>query len=184
MIKPARIILFRILGFVSFLILLAVANILIPIINQDLYTKILIFLNANVMFLFILTCAGMINELFWSFNFPFNIPAPITGGALAVCTLMFFYQVWIFIKGYLNLAFDVPIASFYVLIFLLVAVIGYIVILVRQEKPKEHIKEKLERGYKSKKIGWEDVEKEFRNVLYNIGRELNKLFKPKRKRKR
>ncbi len=182
--KPAKIILYRMLGFLSFLILLSIANILVPIVNQRLYTSILVFFNINMILLFILTCIGIVNDIFWSFKFPFNLPAPLTSGVLSACSIIFLYQIWEFIRAQLNIDFYIPALSLLIPVALFVIVIGYIKILVEHEKPKEHMKERLEREYKSKKVEWEDVEKEFRSVLYNIGRELNKLFKPKNKRRR
>jgi hypothetical protein len=189
--KPAHIILFRILGFVFFLILLAAANVLIPFINKDLYTSIVMFLNSNIILLFIMTCIGMVNELFWSFNFPFNVAAPITGGVLGVYIVMFFYQIWNFINMYLNLGITIRIGSFYFLIFLFVMVLGYVVILSRNGKTREDWEERLKRRHKEmgknkkhegEEIEWKDVEREFRLIFYNIGRGINSLFEGNKKK--
>lgn len=182
--KPAQIILFRILGFLLFLILLAIGNIVIPFVNNSFYTSIIIFLNSNIILLLILTFIGIINELFWNFNFPYNILAPITGGALAVYFIMFFYQVWIFVEAYLNLNIAIPITSLYILIFLLVVVIGYIVILSKHGRTREEKEEKLKgrhdemekRKKHERNVEWEDVEKEFRLIFYNIGKGINTMF--------
>jgi hypothetical protein len=191
--KPAHIILFKIWGFLFFLILLAIANILIPSVNNYLYEGIVMFFNANIILLFILTGIGMINELFWNFNFPFNILAPITGGVLGIYVLMFFYQIWIFLEGYIHVNINFPMDSFYVLIFFFVMVLGYIVILSRNGKTREEWEERWKRRHeemgknkkhKEKEIEWEDVEKEFRLIFYNIGRGINSLFEGKEKRRK
>ncbi len=190
--KPAHIILFRILGFLFFLILLAVANIIIPYVENEVYTDVIIFLNINITLLMIITFIGMINELFWSFNLPFNLIAPVTSGILGIFLINFFYKVWNLLNGYFNLNVIILTDLFYILIFLLIIVAGYIIILSRQGKTREDWEERLERHKKhgkkdrhdDKDIEWKDVEKEFKRVFYNMGRELNKLFEPKKKKRR
>jgi hypothetical protein len=187
---PVHIVLSKLFGFIFFLILLAVANIIIPNVNNGAYTSSILFFNANITILFLITFVGMINELFWNFEFPFNILAPLTGGALAVVVIMFFYQMWIFLNQYINADISVPINILYIVIASLVVVFGYLSILLRRGKTKEgeekrKVKEKREfKETRRKRLDWEDVEQEFKLFFYNIGKSINRLFESKKKRKR
>jgi hypothetical protein len=189
--RPAHhIVLMKICGFLFFLILLAVANVIIPSVNKGVYTDIVMFFNTNITFLFLITLIGMVNELFWNFHFPFNVPAPITGGVLSIYVVMFFYRVWNFLDEYINSSIRFSMGPIYVCVFLITALLGYVTILSRQGKTRtdweEEVKRrgrKMKNNLKEKDVEWKDVENQFRLVFYNIGRSINKLFEKKEKRR-
>ncbi len=190
--RPAHhIVLMKVCGFLFFLILLAIANIVTVKINNSVYTGVVMFFNRNITFLFFMTLIGMINELFWNFHFPFNIPAPLTGGVLGIYIVMFFYRVWNFLNLYINLSINLPMGLIYLIVFLSTVVLGYMTILSRQGKPREEWKQELRRRHekmrkerKGKDVEWKEVENEFRLVFYNIGRSINKLFEGQKKRRK
>ena len=137
-----RIILHRIIGFIIFLILLVIANALIPIFNSNVYSDIINFFNANIILLLILTLIGMVNEIFWSFYFPFNIIAPITGSILGVYIVTFVYRcinfLDIFIKNNSNIMTAIlPEGIVSMLVFWIVLIAGYLIILIRQGRPRK-----------------------------------------------
>jgi hypothetical protein len=186
-----HIILSRILGFLFFLILLAIANAFVPSIKNSVYSNVIGFFDSNIIFLLGITLVCMINELFWSFYLPFNIIAPITGGILGVYIILFFSKAWNFLNLYFNFNFAVPITAICLAVFLLIVITGYIIILARGGKPEEDLnewkrlhKEKLERNKKGKEIEWEDVGKEFKLFFYNLGKSINDSFEKPKKRKK
>ena len=191
--RPAHhIVLWRVCGFLFFLILLAIANVVIPNMNNSIYTDVVIFFNENITFLFLMTLIGMVNDLFWNFHFPFNIPAPITGGVLGIYVVMFFYRAWGFLNFYINSDITLPMGLIYLCVFLITVVLGYMTILSRQGKPRRDWEEEMKRRHEKmrgnkrpgREVNWKEVENEFRLVFYNIGRSINKLFEGQKKGRR
>jgi hypothetical protein len=202
--KVQQIILLRLFSILFFLIMMVVVNALIPSIQNNMYEKIVNFFNSNLLFIILLMFITILNEVFWSFYFPFNFIAPITTGALGVYITMFIYKIWVFLDNYLLTGIVIPIATIYLIVFLISLVFGYLFILDRGGRPKEDWGElwnwqknvwKKSEGKISKfetkkipkkeEIGWGDVGDQFKLFFYNIGRSMNKSFETKpRKRKR
>jgi len=201
-----RIILSHIAGFIIFLILLAVANILIPSINNDIYINIIQFFNSNLIFLLLLTFIGMINEIFWSFYFPFNIFAPIFSSILSIYVITFIYKIWSLLDVYIKSTLIIPIDLIYAIVPLIVFIAGYITIIARHGKPAEEWHRELKEMHKNRlerkrdklkiklekvdkklgknKVEWEDVGDEFRLAFYNLGKSFNELFDKKNNKKK
>lgn len=187
-----RIIFSNILGFIMFLILLAIANLLVPHIPSSVYESIVDFFNSNILLFFGMMLVGMINEIFWSFFFPFNILAPITSATLSIFIVTFIYRAWYFIDSYVHTNIVLP-SSVYVPVALIVLFIGYITILARQGKPKEVYEQEAKKPVPKKseiikrkpdeKVEWEDVSNEFKLALYNLGRSINKSFEEGKRKK-
>jgi hypothetical protein len=199
-----KIILSRIIGFLIFLILLAIANILIPAVDSKIYSSIINFFNTNLILLFILTIIGMINEVFWSFYFPFSIIAPITGAILSIYIIIFIHKLFDFLNIYIQPSIALPWQTIHFIVFWIVLIAGYLIILIRQGKPREDWHEeikkwheqkwerkkiklqrkmkKIDRKLGKKKFEWEDVGNEFKTLFYNIGNSLNNLFEGKKKK--
>jgi len=200
-----RIIFSRIIGFIIFLILLAIANLLIPSINNNVYSDIVNFFNLNLILLLILTFIGLVNEIFWSFYFPFNIIAPITGSILSIYIITFIHHVYDFLEVYFIQNIVLPWQEIQIIVFWIVLITGYIIILIRGGKPREDVYqavkrlreerwerkkeilerkiEKLDRRLGKKKVEWEDVGNEFKIFFYNIGESLNNLFNKDKEKK-
>jgi hypothetical protein len=191
-----KIILSNIAGFLFFLILLAIANILLKYIPSAIYADVVNFFNTNIFLFLVMMLIGMINDIFWSFYFPFNILAPISSALLSLFIVVFFYTVWNFLNIYIKADVAVP-KGMYTPVALLVLVVGYILILVRRGRPrevyekwaekKEEVKKKSESARKrpEQDIDWEDVGNEFKLFFYNLAKSMNKGFeKEKQKEKR
>ncbi len=191
-----KIIISSIGGFIIFLIILAIANIIMPYIPSTIYADVVGFFNANIMLFLLMMFISMVNDIFWIFYFPFNILAPITSALLSIFVVVFFYRVWNFLNNYIKAEITVP-KGLYTPVALLVLVIGYIVILARRGKPREayeewvnkkqEVQKKSEAARKrpSQEIDWADVGNEFKLFFYNIGRSINKSFeKEKQKEKK
>jgi hypothetical protein len=193
-----KIVLSRIFGFIFFLILLGIANILVRFIPSSVYAAVINFFNTNILLFLGMMLVGMVNEIFWSFYFPFNILAPVASAILSIFIVSFIYRAWSFLDTFFRTNFVLP-GSLYLPIALIILFFGYIAILTRKGKPKEEFdidaKKPLPKGaagavaQKKKldeQVEWEDVSNEFKLALYNIGRSINKNFekKPKRSNKK
>lgn len=203
----AHIVLSKSVGFILFLILLGIANMLVPSINIKIYTSTIYFFNFNLMLMLILFLVGILNEIFWGLYFPFNIFAPVISSILSIYVVTFIYRLWNLIESYVYFGIAIPIVKIYTAVFLIVLVFGYILILSRGGKPKgsqnkdldkwreERLikrKEKLERKIekingnfrKDQEIKWKDVGGEFKLAFYNLGKSINRAFERKSKRKK
>ncbi|PIN87066.1 hypothetical protein COV19_01460 [Candidatus Woesearchaeota archaeon CG10_big_fil_rev_8_21_14_0_10_44_13] len=194
-----KIIALKIVGFIIFLILLGIANIVVPNISGNAGMEIISFMNSNLFFFFVIMVVDLINELFWSFYFPFNILAPITGSLLSILIITLIYKLVLLIP-YSDGILMMPFALLYILVPVIVLIAGYILILIRGGRPKhvcdeekkiclrerwEMKKRKLEkkmRSKKGKKVEWEDIGDEFKLVLYNLGKGINELFEGKKRK--
>jgi hypothetical protein len=177
MAKPIiHILLSNIAGFIFFLILLGIANLLIPNINYDPYAGFVNFLNASIMILVLMMFIGLLNELFWNFKFPFNIFAPVISSVLSVLLIMFLYDMLLFIEGYFNIQVIIPMDMIYLIIPILVLVFGYIIIFVRGAKDYMALENKRQRKIDSQKVEWDDIGNEFKSALYKTGENLNKAI--------
>jgi len=146
----------------------------------------------------------MINNLFWGFEFPLNLLAPISGGVLGVLITNLVYKILEFIQSFFYFDILDKILSYdiYPLVFFITIIIGYLVIIneenrerkthpwIKEEIRKKEMKEtKMPGEFKEKKkpsdsyLTWEDVENEFRKVSLNIGKALNQLFEGKNKKR-
>ncbi len=195
-----KIILSNIIGFLIFLIILMIANKLISSFDNEIFRNIIGFLNANLVLLFTMMFVGMINEIFWAFYFPFNILAPITSSVLSVYIINFIERIWIFLNLYERFNILINFQAVYTLVVFIVLISGYLIIFFRHGKPKEDLekwnRERLERKREKfhkkiqkidKKLGknkveWKDVENEFKLVLHNAGKSINKFFENGKKK--
>jgi hypothetical protein len=199
MARILKIIFWKIFGFIMFLILLGIANIIVPSISNDWGMQIISFMNENIPFFFLIMIIDMINDIFWSFYFPFNIFAPITGALLSIMIITLIYRLAA-INPMMYAALIIPFTLIYILVPAIVLIVGYILIVVRGGRPKHAYDREKERDLKRKwemkmknmekkckrgdKVEWEDIGNEFKLVLYNLGKEMNNLFaKNKKKRK-
>lgn len=176
--SAARIVIGRIAGFIFFLILLGVANILAPSTQNQVFIDIVVFFNSNLLLLLAITFIGMANEIFWNSSFPALLLAPISGTILSIYNIMFFYALWNFLdSSYFKTNAPIPINTIYAIVPLFVLVIGYITVLSRSLKKKEP--EKKRKKTEKKTVEWEDVGEEFKLFFYNVGKAFNSIFKKK-----
>ncbi|MDP2925832.1 MAG: hypothetical protein Q8N99_05665 [Nanoarchaeota archaeon] len=195
-----RIIISQIIGFLIFLILLAIANYFSNNLNIKMFSDIVAFLNSNLMFLVFLTIIGLTNEIFWNLIFPINLIAPITSSVFTIYILLFFKRLLDFLIEYENLAINIPIEQLFFPITLIVLISGYIIILVRHnkstniedrsgtkfpDKKKEIIRKEIKRLNRDlKEISWNDVGDEFKDALYKLGNRINNFLDEDKKSKK
>jgi hypothetical protein len=180
---------FRIAGFLFFLILLAISNFIIPNINNNVYTGVIQFLNLNLVILSLIFIIGMISDIMWVFNFPFNILAPVVSSVLSVYIVTFLYKIFGLISSYTNISITLPIELIITLISFIVLIVGYLIIFARHgksEKDWEETKGRFEKRMekKRKNLEWEDIGNEFKHALYNIGKKVNESLGDRNKRRK
>lgn len=200
----------RTVGFIIFLILLLIANTLASSFNNSIYSNIMQFFNINMPLFFILFVMGTINDLFWSFYFPWNMLAPVTGSILSIFIVTFLDKIWLFADSYIHSGFTIPIGLVTTIVFIIVFISGYFYLARRGIEHEEFWNEKewkkwkdWKKGWyeekmkdkheirKRKKVDWGDVGEEFKLALYNLGDSINRAFddhkkedkKSKRKKK-
>jgi hypothetical protein len=200
-----RIIISGVAGFLFFLVILAVANALIFSINNPVYTEIVLFVNKNIFLFFIIAVIGILNDIFWTFYFPFNIIAPITSSLLSIYIIMFLEKLFDFFNVQEITNISIPFTDLYILVALIVLVAGYLVIAIRAGRPrgyfekisrerqikqkearmdrrerrKEELEEIKELNKEVRDIEWEDIGDEFKQALFNLGKSINNLFEEK-----
>ena len=200
--STAGIIISKIIGFIIFLILLAIANYFIPHFNNTVYASVVGFFNVSIILLLILLFIGIINDIFWNFYFPFNLIAPISSAFLAFYIIRFIYQFWNFLdSSYIHSAAIIPIRLIYLIVIILVLIFGYLKILIwhgksrrrwedeeedyyrnKLERKKQKLERKMDRVNRKlkKEVEWDEVGDEFKMFFYNLGKSLNDLFDDKK----
>jgi hypothetical protein len=203
------IVLHSITGFIVLIVLLIIANVLISSINNIVYTNIVQFFNSLLGLFVILFLIGMLNGIFWSFEFPLNLLAPISSGVLGIFIVNLVYKLLEFAQTFVYFDTLAKILShnIYPIVFFVTIIIGYLIIIneeyrrtgrnSREErKPKEYVnrkdmdnmKSKIEdkkleekKSYKSE-FSWEEVGDEFKKASLNVGKALNKAFEGKKEK--
>ncbi len=183
----------RSVGFIILVTLILVAGILATSVQNSVYSNVINFFNANIPLFFSLFFFGVINEIFWNFESPFNLLAPITSAILSTIIVSFLYKIWQFMEIYTNSGVLIHPGLISAVVFIIVLIAGYAKLAkegfelkklgdIKWEKEKEKIREKLNKANRGKDIGWDDVENQFRILFYNIGDSLNKSFERHKKR--
>ena len=152
------------------------------------------FFNSLLSLFFLLLLIGMLNGIFWNFEFPLNLLAPISGATLGVFILNLFYKILEFTQTfvYFNTVQIILSYNLYALVFFITLIIGYLVIINdesrrkqednREEFTKRTIKERKKYHDSDRNLSWNDVEDEFKKVSLNIGKAVNKKFESKKEK--
>lgn len=166
----------KLVWFLAFLILLAIARVLADYIESSVYSSIVNLFFENLLLILIIFFFAMVSEMFWEFRFPFNIPAPLLSAGLSSYIITFIYRFFLLIKEMTNFDLDLPINLIYTIAAIGVIVVGYTIIITRAVKKTDE-KEILEEG----EVSWKEVGKQFKMFLYNLGKNMNKSVEKKRK---
>ncbi|MFH0978650.1 MAG: hypothetical protein V1837_05085 [Candidatus Woesearchaeota archaeon] len=177
-----HIVLARVIGFFVFLLLLAIANALTGSIQNDIYANIVTFFNVNILLFLALMVIGLINDIFWSFSFPFNILGPFSAALLSIFIVTFLYRLWLFLNSYINSNVNIPIGLLYVIVPIIVFFAGCITVIFRAAIPPYVEKVHQTKKRKKQHLEWDEVGEEFKLALYNLGKAFNRVFDKKRKR--
>jgi hypothetical protein len=194
-----NVILHSVVSFIVLIVLLIIANILIPYVNNGDYLKFINFFNSLLGLFIILFLVGLINGIFWNLEFPLNILAPISGAVLGVSIVDLIYRILEFAQTfvYFDALNNLLSYNLRAIVFFATLVIGYLIIIIEvskreEEYPREVLKkkyrkeniieEKKDRKYAEPDFSWKEVGNEFKKVSLNVGKALNRAFEGKDKK--
>lgn len=131
--SPGWVFVTRMIGFISFLIFVVLANILPSVYSSDAVVRAVGFLNANLPLLIIIAILMIVADVLSAFPFPLDLPAPIIRafGAVFIIAFLLALVQWLNFSSSISNIFQ--ILSFFVvpLVFLIVLIGGYYKILRR-----------------------------------------------------
>jgi hypothetical protein len=175
--SASRIVLSHLAGFLLFIVLLSIANLLN--ITNPLIKDIITFLNGNILLLMAMMVFGILNDILWSHRFPWNVLAPFSAAVLGVLIVTFICRIFGMLNEFLHFG-DLPCAWIATVVFFIVLIGAYATLLVRGGRPREEWHEDRKKRVHHEWPEWKDVEKEFRMAMYNLGKSLEKAFGPKK----
>lgn len=186
-----RVVLSNIFGFLVFLVILWIANILTGYIGNRVFNDIVMFINENIFLIIVIWLVSFIGDLFGAIIFPFNLPAPLFNSLASIFIVMLFLKIFTAVDDSMGLAVFKPLLALssliYLLVFLFVLISGYIKIfynLAKSKIEKEEQEEKEKKEDKEKKeVGWDEIGNEFRIALYDFFKMLQRAFSKKEKKK-
>jgi len=118
------------ISFLVFMIALMCLNILIPLLNSDIFTSVVWFLNSNIFVVFMATLFLLFGGIFDELVFPTNLPAPILNavGSLFIMTFAFrtIYLVSDLSAGKITINLQSVYGYIYLFVFLAVLLAGYL----------------------------------------------------------
>ena len=178
------VILSKIFGFLFFLLMVYVANLLTQYIDSEIYTEILHFINRNFTFLVITSLILMLGEIFFAIYFPFNLPAPLFSSIGSIMIVTFIGKIFLLVDSFtgenIYLIFRILSYVVYPLVFLIVLIGGYISIFFRLFTPAERPHKPKDRIIDVKPVkSWHDIGNEFRQLIYDFLNMLRKSIKKK-----
>jgi len=174
------------IGIISFLIAIVLANILKFYIANPIYTSGVSFINENFWLLMLIAIILFVGAIFSALPFPFNLPAPIIRAFGSVFCIAFFLEAfqWVDSVASTTLYPMFWFLSFIIvpLVFLIVLASGYFEIMrnlwwqprINEQADGQVILEN--RDYEKEPAGipvtdaksWEEIGAEFRMMLYDI----------------
>jgi len=126
--KIINVVIYGLSGLVFFLILLGIANLLIPVVDNSFYTTNVQFVNSNLWIIVTLTFLFVTADVFRLLKFPINIPYPIFnafGGLLLTVMLLKAFS-WVLDIIFIDLfSWNYSKGLIYVIVFLLILALGY-----------------------------------------------------------
>jgi len=135
----------RLIGFLIFILVMGLLNILVPYVDNITYTTVISFLNSNlwVIILFSLLMAG--GELFSVLMPPFNLPFPLFNAIGSIFLIKFFFNIFVFVDTQLiNVSIPgvrITLKQLFIIIaaivFLIVLISGYVKLLVEMYSDKQ-----------------------------------------------
>jgi hypothetical protein len=170
------------IGLIFCLIILIVMRLIANYIHSPLFTAFVDFLYANLALIIVFSVLFMIGEVFETFSFPYNLPFPAFNAFASVLLVLFLIRMLEFFNAYFTLSISSAITILqwilYPLVFIIVIVTGYLSIF---RKPPEETEDSgpPESAPTGKAASWEDVGREFRQMLYDFFRRVREEMKGK-----
>ena len=183
--SPARIVIHDLISFIVFLIILGFLNISLDFFDSNILAEVVRLLNNNIWLIFIFSVIFTIGEVFGSFRFPGNLPAPIFNAIGSIFLLNFLFKIFRLVGNLSEInTFDNLTKTFpflYPIIFLLVLLGGYISILSGASWGSPKKKKTSTKSTSKEKISWDDVGEEFKELLYEAFHSARESIKQNKK---
>ena len=131
--SPGWVFVTRMIGFISFLIFVVLANILPSVYSSNAVVRAVGFLNANLPLLIIIAILMIVADVLSAFPFPLDLPAPIfrAFGAVFIIAFLLALVQWLDFSTDISNIFQVLSFLVVPLVFLIVLIGGYFKILKR-----------------------------------------------------
>ena len=181
--SPARIVIYNLISFVVFLVILGFLNISRDVFDNNIIFEVVRLLNNNIWLIFVFSIIFTIGEVFGSFRFPGNLPAPIFNAIGSIFLINFLFKIFNLVgklsdvDTFQSLTKIFPLL--YPIVFLLVLLGGYISILsgASWSKPKKETSSKKTK----EETTWDDVGNEFKEMLYDAFHSARESIKQNKK---
>lgn len=151
-----RIILSRVIGFIIFLVLIWILNLMTYYVHNNTLSAIVSFLNSNLLLIIIFTLIFIIADIFYYLWFPLDLPAPLLSAFGTVLLIRFIFNIIIFVLSLIGITLNLPLEMIYIIIaviaFIIVLIVGYARIIGGAARRRRHMHEhKHEPEYVHKK---------------------------------
>ncbi len=167
--SPTKIVIYSLMSFLIFLIVLGFLNFSLTLYDSHILIEVVTLLNRNIWLIFVFSVIFTIAEVFGSFRFPSNLPAPIFNAVGSLFLLDFIFKVFVLVGRISDIdTFDAISKTFpflYPIVFLIVLLVGYISIL--SGPPWESSRKKESNKVDGEERTWEDVGNEFKELLFD-----------------
>ena len=182
--SPTKIVIYNLISFVVFLIILGFLNISFDYFDNKMLLEIVNLLNSNILLIFTFSIIFTVGEVFGSFRFPSNLPAPIFNAIGSLFLLNFLFKIFNLVGNFSTIdtfeKLTKALLFLYPIVFLLVIIGGYVSILTgaSQEIP---VKKKTSKNEESHDRSWDDVGNEFKEMLYDVFHSARESLKGNKK---
>jgi hypothetical protein len=162
----------KVAGLVLFILMVWLANYLVPFINSVMYVKIVHFVNNNFSYMIAMSVIFGVGEIFFALPFPVNLPAPLFSSIASLFLVAFIGRILGFAQSIANVditdAFTIFSFIIYPVVFFAVFIGGYITIFAEvfghDHREKRQLKKSSSRGERT----WGDIGDEFKNVVFDF----------------
>ena len=135
-------ILTRVLGFIVFLVLIGILNLLTYYVQNNILSAIVHFLNANLILIIVFTIIFIIADIFYYLWFPLSLPAPLLAAFGSLLLVWFIYNLVIFVLSLFGITLIFPLNLVFwiigIVVFVIVIIVGYVRIIAHASKRHKH----------------------------------------------
>ncbi len=132
----------RVIGFLIFLILLGIVNLLTNYIRNPIFSSVVSFLNSNIWLIVIFSVIFLIGEIFGYLSFPLNIPYPLFNAVGGVFLIQFAFKLLKFILNQANIQISLGVSLstieniVIIVVFIIVLIVGYAHVIMDATRPR------------------------------------------------
>ncbi|WP_174719431.1 hypothetical protein [Methanoculleus taiwanensis] len=171
----------RIIGLIIFLIVLGILNIVAESLQAPIYQQIVLFLNASLGLIVIITVFFLIGEIFGALRFPANLPAPLFNAIGAVFLAVFLIRLFGLVAAISGVGVFLLFEEFafliYPAVFLIVLIGGFIGIFTSAGDTGDGEGKNDEKKSDGTDRTWDDIGDDIRRIGEDIIRKIREEFR-------